>query len=444
MAKAKTVFVCQQCGAESPKWVGQCPDCRAWNSLIEEVKAVQPRTGFGGRVRSTGNVAKVIHLTDIDTKKASFARISTGSAELDRVLGGGVVPGSVVLVAGEPGIGKSTLLTQLAMHVAQQVLYVCGEESVEQVGMRVERLASGKKPSDIAFLASTNVDEIVATGGQEKPAVMIVDSIQTLNTSDLTGMAGSVGQIRESCFRLIEFAKQSGIAVFIVGHVTKGGDIAGPKVLEHMVDAVLQLEGERTGMWRILRAQKNRFGATDEVGVFSMIEGGMADVANPSGAFLEEAQAGVPGSAIVAIMEGTRPVLVEVQALVVESQLPVPRRVAQGINVNKLQVLAAVLQKRANLNLGTRDIFVNVAGGLNLKEPAADLGICLAIASSFMGKALPPQAVLVGEVGLLGEIRRVSFLEKRVKEAKKLGYELAITPEKYKSIGDVVKKILAK
>lgn len=439
MAKVKTVYVCQQCGADSPKWVGQCPSCRAWNSLVEEVRESK-KQNEKSKMGYVGG-GRVIKLSEVDTKKASFARTFTGSGELDRVLGGGIVPGSVVLIAGEPGIGKSTLLTQLAMNVNGS-LYTCGEESVEQVAMRVERLAQGKKINDTSFFASTNVDEIVATAAAEKPAVMIVDSIQTLNTSDLTGMAGSVGQIRESCFRLIEFAKRSGTAVFIVGHVTKGGDIAGPKVLEHMVDAVLQLEGERTGMWRILRAQKNRFGATDEVGVFSMIEGGMADVANPSGAFLEEAQTGVPGSAVVAVMEGTRPVLVEVQALVVESQLPVPRRVAQGININKLQVLAAVLQKRANLNLGTRDIFVSVAGGLNLKEPAADLGICLAIASSFLGKPLPAQSVLVGEVGLLGEIRRVSFLDKRVKEAKKLGYELAITPDKYKRIGDVVKKVL--
>jgi DNA repair protein RadA/Sms len=349
-----------------------------------------------------------------------------------------------------------------------RVLYVCGEESVEQVGMRVSRLSRSRladgpdngqagrlqKKSNtqdsiaslqndkIALLAETDVDVIVASAQAEKPGVMIVDSIQTLSTNDLSGMAGSVGQVRESALRLIRLAKSSGMAVFLVGHVTKEGSIAGPKVLEHMVDAVITLEGEKTGLWRILRAYKNRFGAVDEVGVFSMGEGGMEDVSNPSGAFLEESQAGRPGSAVIALMEGTRPVLVEVQALAVKSQLAIPRRVSQGIGVNKLQLLCAVLEKHCRIPLGTYDVFVNVAGGLRILEPAADLGVALAIASSAKNAALPKKSVLMGEVGLLGEIRQVPFLKKRISEAKRMGYGQAVSVEEFGYVMGVVKGML--
>jgi DNA repair protein RadA/Sms len=374
-----------------------------------------------------------------------------------------MVPGSVILVAGEPGIGKSTLLTQLALQVGEgstnnPVLYVCGEESPEQVGLRVSRLnmrrtpkpirqAQGKpKPRtpDILMLPTTDVDEVVEVSQRERPGVIIVDSIQTMTTDDLAGMAGSVGQVRESGNRLIRTAKESGAVIFLVGHVTKEGSVAGPKVLEHMVDVVLTLEGEKTGLWRILRALKNRFGATDEVGVFQMDEGGMADVLNPSGAFLEESQAGQPGSAVVALMEGSRPVLVEIQALTVASNLPVPRRVVHGLPLSKMQLLIAVLQRHARLDLGGRDVYVNVAGGLKVAEPAVDLAVALAVASSFMGKALPKETVVVGEVGLLGEIRRVNYLEKRIKEAKKLGYKRAVSSQDYRFIGQAVRELLGK
>jgi DNA repair protein RadA/Sms len=365
--------------------------------------------------------------------------------EFDRVLGGGMVAGSVVLLAGHPGIGKSTILTQLAMTVGLtgEVLYVCGEESPEQVKLRVDRLPSKKKP-DILLLPSVDTDEIVATM-EARPdlALVIVDSIQSLSSDALTGMAGSVGQVRESANRIMRAAKDTNVPVFLVGHVTKQGSIAGPKVLEHMVDVVLELSGERTGAFRILRTVKNRFGATDEVGVFAMGDRGMQEIINPSEAFLEESQAGVPGSVVVAVMEGTRPVLVEIQALVVPSQLAMPRRVSRGININKIQLLAAVLQKRCNLSgLGMADIFVNVAGGIDVVEPAADLGIALAMASSLLSKPVGKAVAVLGEVGLLGEIRKVAYLEKRIKEAKKLGYRTVIAPDKYKNLREVVKQVL--
>jgi DNA repair protein RadA/Sms len=356
-----------------------------------------------------------------------------------------MVPGSVVLVAGEPGIGKSTLLTQLAMHVQNdKVLYVCGEESVEQVRLRVERLETAKstKTDQLYFLAEMDVDTIVSEAQTLVPGLLIVDSIQTLSTTDLEGMAGSVGQVRECTLRLIELAKRHHITTFIVGHVTKEGTIAGPKVLEHMVDVVVQLWGDEDRQWRFAKTQKNRFGATDEVAVFEMSESGMKDVANPSGVFLEEIQSGVPGSAVVSLIEGTRPILVEIQALVVESTLAMPRRVVNGISLNKLQVIAAILQKRCGLALGTRDIFVNVAGGMKVDEPAADVGIALAIASSFYNLPLPKSMVTMGEVGLLGELRKVGMVKRRTEEAKRMGFEMIISPETYHSIKDVVKVVL--
>lgn len=361
------------------------------------------------------------------------------------MLGGGMVAGSVVLLAGHPGIGKSTILTQLALSVGVSgtVLYVCGEESPEQVKLRVDRLVGEKLP-DIRLLASVDTDEIVATiESLENLSLVIVDSIQSLSSEDLSGMAGSVGQVRESSNRLIRAAKDTQVPIFLVGHVTKEGSIAGPKVLEHMVDVVLELSGERTGAFRILRTVKNRFGATDEVGVFAMGDTGMREVVNPSEAFLEESQSGVPGSVVVAVMEGTRPILVEIQALVVSSQLAMPRRVSRGVNINKIQLLSAVLQKRCNLSgLGTSDIFVNVAGGIDVVEPAADLGVALAIASSLSGKPLGKKVAVFGEVGLLGEIRKVSFLDKRIKEAQKLGYTTVIAPDKHRNLREVVKEVL--
>ena len=364
------------------------------------------------------------------------------------MLGGGLVPGSVVLLAGEPGIGKSTLLTQLAMTLGGKtvgsvltVLYVCGEESPEQIKLRIMRLKrtdlSERSVLSLSFLPTTDVDEVISQAGN--PSLMIVDSIQTMATEDLTGMAGSVGQIRECAYRLLNLAKETGVPVFLVGHVTKEGAIAGPKVLEHLVDTVLYLEGDKHHEFRILRSQKNRFGPVDEVGVFTMSGSGLIEVNNPSDVFLEERQKNVAGSCVAIVMEGTRPVLVEIQALVVPSQLAMPRRVASGIDQRRLQLLVAVLSKRLRLPLATDDVYVNVAGGLNLKEPAADLAVCLAIVSSFKNKPVGAKTAAFGEVGLLGEIRKVSWSEKRIKEAKKLGYSQIISPGTAKDLSTAVK-----
>lgn len=507
MTKVKTVFVCQKCGVQYSKWQGQCSSCGEWNTLVEEiVQSSKLRAQSSEKKGSFGN--KVVKYAEVKTNSGKMLkRINSGMSEMDRVLGGGIVPGSVVLVGGEPGIGKSTILTQLALRVGQErnklqdtsdkegdsstvkkqvvsrrvstnaedqagkqddktdvaslsslsnshiVLYVCGEESVDQVVLRVKRLDQSQnstpvggqvkhKIQNLMFLATTDVDEVVQAMYDQKPGIVIVDSIQTLSTADLTGVAGSVGQVRESTMRLIGAAKDLSVAVFLVGHVTKEGSIAGPKVLEHMVDAVLTLEGERTGLWRILRAYKNRFGPTDEVGVFEQTEEGMNEVTNPSSAFLEESQQGKPGSVVVVLMEGTRPVLVEVQALTVKSQLAIPRRVVNGVNINRVQLLTAVLTKQCGLRLGEQDVFVNVVGGLKVSEPAADLGIALAIASSMTNKAIAQGIVVMGEVGLLGEVRRVTHLEKRKKEAEKLGYRRQITPEEFKGVNQAVKRVL--
>lgn len=442
MGKVSSVYVCQNCDSQFSKWQGQCGECGKWNTLVETMASTSKSTFKNQRSRISTQTVK---LQDVQIRSGGASRFSTGMGEFDRVLGGGMVLGSVVLLAGHPGIGKSTILTQLALSVGSKgtVLYVCGEESPEQVKLRVDRLKDVHLP-DIRLLPSADVDEIVATIlSLDNLSLVIVDSIQSLSSEELTGMAGSVGQVRESSNRLIRAAKDSQVPVFLVGHVTKEGSIAGPKVLEHMVDVVLELSGERTGAFRILRTVKNRFGATDEVGVFAMGDNGMREVVNPSEAFLEESQSGVPGSVVVAVMEGTRPVLIEIQALVVSSQLAMPRRVSRGVNINKIQLLSAVLQKRCNLSgLGTSDIFVNVAGGIDVVEPAADLGVALAIASSLLGKPVGKKVAVFGEVGLLGEIRKVSFLDKRIKEAQKLGYTMVIGPDKYKNLREVVKEVL--
>lgn len=447
MAKITSIYRCQQCGATSPKWTGQCAVCKAWNTMVEEIIQNSKLKGQSSKERIRAGQAKVVRLSEVSGETKETRRVGTGSAELDRVLGGGMVAGSVVLVAGEPGVGKSTLLTQLALNVvSNNVLYVCGEESVEQIRLRVDRLTqkSKLKSQNLYFLAEMDVDQIVMEAETLKPAFMVVDSIQTLSTQDLTGMAGSVGQVRESALRLIELAKRENITTFIVGHVTKDGTIAGPKVLEHMVDVVLNLTGDEDRQWRFAKTQKNRFGPIEEVGVFEMTEKGMVDVINPSGVFVEEMQAGVSGSVVVPLMEGTRPILVEIQALAVESQLAMPRRVVNGISLNKLQVLAAVLQKRCGLRLGNWDIFVNVAGGFKVTEPAADLAIALAIASSYTGKPIQPGVAAIGEVGLLGEIRKVGMIKRRVAEAKKLGFGECITPETVKTVKDSLRYLSAR
>lgn len=370
--------------------------------------------------------------------KKEFKRLSSGMEELDRVLGGGVVPGSVVLLAGDPGIGKSTLLLQLATTLGG--LYIAGEESAEQIKLRADRL--GLKSSGLEVLVTNDVDSAVAALASSKPRVAVADSIQTLETADLSSSAGSVSQIRESAARLIRVAKEVGVPVFMVGHVTKEGIVAGPRVLEHLVDTVLYLEGDEQHFFRILRATKNRFGPTDEIGVFEMTERGMSEVKDPSAAFLAE-RIEAPGSVVVPTMEGSRVVLVEIQALTSASGVGIPRRSALGVDYNRVQLLTAVLQKRAGLQLGSQDVFVNVAGGIRITEPSVDLAVCLAIASATFGRPLKKGLTAIGEVGLLGEIRQVRSLDKRLKEAKKRGFKLAITPGRVKTLRQAIALALA-
>ena len=445
--KTKSQFVCQQCGYSQSQWAGKCPSCDVWNSMVETTF-----TETRNSKHQILNKSQIINLKDIkiDEKK----RLKTGEAELGNVLGGGLVGGMVILVAGEPGIGKSTLLTQVALQFSEKsaqgvVLYVCGEESTSQVALRAKRIGlhlvrSADHPRSnpsVVLLESTDVDEIVAKIEEIKPGLVIVDSIQTLTTQDLTGVAGSVGQVRECAQRLALSAKRSGIPLFMVGHVTKDGTVAGPAVLMHIVDTVLWFEGERGQSLRLIRAVKNRFGPTDEVGVFEMGESGLAGIDNPSKLLLAERVKDVPGSVVSVVLEGTRPMLVEIQALVISTSLTIPRRVATGVDFARLQMLVAVLVKRAGLHLGDQDIFINVTGGVKLADRGIDLAICLAVASSFLNKFIAADVAAVGEVGLLGEVRKVGGLEKRVKEAKKLGYRVA-SAESGKSVSAAIKKLL--
>ena len=438
MAKSSVVYECSNCGAQSPKWAGQCGECGKWNTLTESVGvSVNRRTGNSAG-RSTSRLAKLLGLDEVEGKVGE--RESTKIGELDRVLGGGLVSGEVVLMVGEPGIGKSTLLTQLSLNM-QNVVYVCGEESPGQVKIRVNRMGGEKKGSNLKMISEMDVDTIISTINKESISLLIIDSVQTIYTSDLPGLAGSVSQIRECTGRIIAYAKSNNIPVILVGHVTKDGEMAGPKVLEHMVDAVLELTGDRYYDLRLLRTQKNRFGATDEVGVFRMNESGMEEVVNPSELFLAEREEGSVGSCVAVVMEGTRPVMLEVQALVVNSELPVPRRVSQGVDVRRVQILLGVLQKYTKLSIGTKDVFVKVTGGLTVKEPAIDLAVVLAVASSASGKALPKNSCAIGEVGLLGEVRNVSMYDKRAKEAKKLGYSQIYSKNSYRKVAELVKSL---
>lgn len=429
MPQQKTVFICQNCGFESPKWQGKCPSCGKWQTFVETIVAKTKKSV----TRHYQSSIKLLKLSEIKKKKLS--RLSTGIGEFDRVLGGGIVPGSIILLAGAPGIGKSTLLTQLMAKLGG--LYVSGEESPEQLKIRTKRLGIGE---DFLVLSETNTENIVEAISGRKLNLVIVDSIQSLWTERLTGTAGSVGQVRESANILLKIAKASDIPIFLIGHVTKEGVIAGPKVLEHLVDVVLYLEGDRQHDFRILRGTKNRFGSTDEVGVFKMGEKGFKALENPSEIFLSSDQS-VAGSAITCLMQGLRPMLVEIQSLVVSSKLAMPRRVALGISFQKLQVLSAVLQKRAFLDIGFSDIFVNVAGGFRVEEPAADLAIIAAMASSFKNKKFREKTVVIGEVGLLGEVRNVNFLEKRIKEARKLGFKNIISPLNCKTVRELLKSL---
>lgn len=431
MPRSLTSYICQQCGYISPQFLGRCPECGTWNSLVEQVSSAITN-------RTTGKIAKSPEIVRIsEVKKEDFARLSSNIGEFDRVLGGGIVYGSVILVSGDPGIGKSTLLSQLAVNVAN-TLYVAGEESARQIKLRIDRI---KKGANLSVLQEVDVDAVTEAIVEAKPTMVIVDSIQTMETQDLESVAGSVGQVRESAHRLQRVAKALHIPMVFVGHVTKEGTVAGPRTLEHLVDVVLSLEGDPSNMFRILRSTKNRFGPTDEVGIFEMEERGMVEVKNPSELFLEQ-RVNAPGSAIVPVVTGLRPLLVEIQALVTKTSLPVPRRVGTGVDNNRLQLLVAVLSKRLHLPLFDQDVFINVTGGLKIFEPASDLGICMAIASSLKEQALPKDAVFLGEVGLLGELRSIRQLDKRVNEAKKLGFKEVISPTNTKTLAEAVKKAL--
>ena len=421
MARASSRYVCQVCGYEAPRWMGRCPDCGGWNTLVEEMRPAPVKTRL---VRSTAE-SHPVPLSAVPME--AELRLRTGVAELDRVLGGGIVPGSLILLAGDPGIGKSTLMTELARYLPdRRLLYVTGEESVRQVRLRARRL--GIESDNLLLLAETNLEVILEATRRTTPDVLIVDSIQTVYRPELESAPGSVSQVRESAALLMHYAKTSHIPVFLVGHVTKEGAIAGPRVLEHMVDTVLHFEGDRHHAYRILRAVKNRFGATHEIGVFEMRETGLQAVDNPSELFLSERRYGMSGSAVVCTLEGTRPVLVEIQALVTPTAYGTPQRNATGFDYRRLQMLLAVLEKREGWRLAAYDVFVNVAGGLRLEEPAADLGVLVAVASSFRDIPADTNTVLIGEVGLGGEIRGVSQLELRLREAARLGFRQALVP----------------
>jgi DNA repair protein RadA/Sms len=428
MAKAKSAFVCSECGSSSSKWQGQCPDCGAWNSFaevrLEPSRGAAPRAGYAGKAAGAPQVTVLTQVAD-----RADVRMSTTLTELDRVLGGGLVQGSVVLVGGDPGIGKSTLLLQAlaAMARGARVLYVTGEESLAQVAQRARRL--GLALDALHGLAETCVERIAEQIATHTPQVVVIDSIQTIWSELLTAAPGSVGQVRESAARLTRLAKESGAAVFLVGHVTKEGGIAGPRVLEHMVDAVLYFEGESGSRFRVLRAFKNRFGAVNELGVFAMTDKGLKEVPNPSAIFLSTQAAPAPGSAIMVTREGTRPLLVEVQALVDRSPLANPRRVALGLESNRLAMLLAVLHRHGDIAVFDQDVFVNVVGGIRVQETAADLPVLLAVLSSFRDRALSRKLVAFGEVGLSGEIRPVPNGEERIKEAATHGFERVIVPK---------------
>src|SRR5215211_1026163 len=423
MRKSKTLFVCQQCGASSPGYLGRCPNCSAWNSMVETIEERRPAGDAPAKV----GVAAPVKLTLVDS--ADRDRVRVPMSEIDRVLGGGIVPGSLVLLGGDPGIGKSTLVLQVASALARPnapVLYVSGEESAQQIKLRADRL--GANAEELFVLAETDLDRITAAAEKLNPGLLIVDSIQTVFVDEITSAAGSVSQVRECTARLMQWAKPRQIPVLIVGHVTKEGTIAGPRVLEHMVDAVLYLEGDRYHQYRILRAVKNRFGSTDEVGVFEMADAGLREVRNPSEAFLEERSGNAAGSTVAVTMEGSRPILVEVQALTSSTAYGLPRRSANGLDANRLQLLVAVLQKRVGLSLGSQDIYANVVGGLKIAEPAADLAVALAIGSSVRERQVDPGTVAVGEIGLSGELRSVNQLDRRVNEARRLGFSRVIVP----------------
>ena len=424
MPKPHTRWVCQNCGSVQAKWMGRCPDCSEWNTLVEEQAPTEPARAARAAFIPTGEARP---LTQVEAN--GFQRLPVPLEEFNRVLGGGIIPGSVTLIGGDPGIGKSTLLLQVSGLLARQgqrILYVSGEESAQQIRLRAERL--GALDDNLYVLAETSLSQILGHIEQLKPALAVVDSIQAVYLEDLTSSAGSVSQVREGAVALLRLAKSTHIPILIVGHVTKAGAIAGPRVLEHIVDAVLYLEGERFHAYRLLRGVKNRFGSTNEVGVFEMNESGLAEVLNPSQVFLSERLATAPGSAIAVTVEGTRPLLVEIQALTSTTSLSLPRRTPNGIDLNRLLLLTAVLSKRVGLDLSGQDVFVNVVGGLRVGEPAADLAVAVAIASSYRSLPVASDLAIVGEVGLSGELRSVGQVEKRLREAAKLGFRRCLVP----------------
>lgn len=428
MAKAKTIFVCSECGNESPKWLGKCPACNSWNTFYEQ--KIEKYTETNKIEKKINNTPRP--LNSYVGQEAN--RTSTGYLELDRVLGGGLVKGSLILLGGEPGIGKSTLILQLCEKVQGEgkALYVSGEESAEQIKLRADRLEI--KNQDLMFLGETDIDVIKDAISDMKPKLVIIDSIQTMYSDEITAAAGSVSQVREITSQIMRMCKAQQITTIIIGHVTKEGNIAGPRVLEHMVDTVLYLEGERYNTYRILRAVKNRFGSTNEIGMFEMREEGMCEVTNPSDILITEREDNPSGSCILASMEGTRPILVEVQALTSQTVFGLPKRTANGFDYNRLAVLIAVLEKKAGLSLGNQDVYLNIAGGMKISEPAADLGIIATVASSYKNVPIPQSTVVMGEVGLTGEVRRINLIEKRLKEAEKLGFKACIIPENNKKV----------
>ena len=424
MPKAKTIFFCQNCGFESSKWMGQCPACKEWNSFAEEPQASTKNTAAGS-VRK--DIPQPKTLSEIEMNQT--ARMGTGMGELDRVLGGGIVQGSLVLVGGDPGIGKSTLLLQVCRNLSaagKKVLYISGEESLQQIRLRAERM--GSFTEHLLILCETDLQAIRETITRLQPQIVVIDSIQTMYNESVSSAPGSVSQVRESTGVLMQIAKTQNITIFIVGHVTKEGVVAGPRVLEHMVDTVLYFEGDRYASYRILRGVKNRFGSTNEIGVFEMRGSGLVEVTNPSEYMLEGKPQDASGSIVACTMEGTRPVLLEVQALVCQSSLAFPRRTADGTDLNRVNLLMAVLEKRAGLRVSSCDAYINIAGGIRMNEPALDLGIVLAVASSMKDVAIDEKTIAFGEVGLSGEVRSVTMPEQRVREAKKLGFDTVILP----------------
>jgi len=425
LASQKTIFICQNCGYKAPKWLGRCPDCGTWNSLVEELTERDNRDR--GKRGSFLDRPQRIDTVPLDKE----GRDKTGMSEFDRTLGGGVVPGSLVLIGGDPGIGKSTLILQVVQRLAQQglrALYISGEESVQQIKMRAQRISADS--SELYLLSGTCLEDVIDRLDELAPRIIVIDSIQTIFTESLGSAPGSIGQVREVTSRLMNLAKGSGRAIFLIGHVTKDGAIAGPKVLEHLVDTVLYFEGDGSHMYRILRSVKNRYGPTNEIGVFEMSDNGLEEVGNPSKIFLEERAGDVSGSVVISCMEGSRPLLVEMQALVCASSLAIPRRTTIGVDPNRVSLLAAVLAKRGGVALSDKDIFINVAGGIKIDEPAIDLGIISTTASSFLNKPIPRKTITFGEVGLSGEVRGVSQTELRLKEAVKLGFSRCLLSKK--------------